>query len=88
MAVYCAAPVRAPMLAEQTPKLNAFKCSKVLIFLKTVSNFKYIWKIFVVLRMKFFIPFLIAKDHCVFLIIGNAPRCVLANFYFTFIDLN
>jgi hypothetical protein len=56
--------------------------------LKTVSNFKYFWKIVVVLRTKFFISFLIAKGHCVFLITGNAPRCVSANFCFAFVDLN
>jgi len=88
MAVYCRWSVIAPVITEQTPKLDAFKCSEVLRFLKIVSNFKYFSNIFVVLRTKFFISFLIAKGHCVFLITGNAPRCVSANFYFAFMNLN
>ena len=40
MAVYGAASATASVITEQTPKIDALKCSEVLRFFKTVSNFK------------------------------------------------
>jgi len=43
LAVCCAAPGTASVVTT-----DGFKCSEVLRILKTVSNFKYFWKIFMV----------------------------------------
>jgi hypothetical protein len=58
MAVYCSAPVTAPVIKKEAPEFDVFNFSKVLRFFKTATDFKYCWKIFVVLRTKFFFSFL------------------------------